>query len=176
MIQVHGSESVKHFHGSSTSNIDATAASKKESQRYRDVDNACFSGMSEDELSASMVDLNDLSHHDRFKTQHQNPVQYLAHTIIEESCQQSKSGQRSISYVTSLEEDTSLFYPNNDAVGKQTAMRATESAMRGKEGNNLSSWLAVDSVPQIKQQPSCVISDSMVGAGLVRQSEATNGT
>ena len=147
---MHGSESVKHFHGSSTSNIEATVASKKESQRYRDIDNGCISGMSEDELSASMVGLNDLSYNDQFKPQNQNPVKYLAHTIIEESCQQSKSGQRSISYVTSQEEDTSLFYPNNDAVGKQTAMRATESAMRGREGDNLSSWLAVDSVPQIK--------------------------
>ena len=141
---------MKHFHGSSTSNIEATVASKKESQRYRDIDNGCISGMSEDELSASMVGLNDLSYNDQFKPQNQNPVKYLAHTIIEESCQQSKSGQRSISYVTSQEEDTSLFYPNNDAVGKQTAMRATESAMRGREGDNLSSWLAVDSVPQIK--------------------------
>ena len=147
---MHGSDSVKHFHGSSTSNIEATVASKKESQRYRDIDNGCISGMSEDELSASMVGLNDLSYNDQFKPQNQNPVKYLAHTIIEESCQQSKSGQRSISYVTSQEEDTSLFYPNNDAVGKQTAMRATESAMRGREGDNLSSWLAVDSVPQIK--------------------------
>ena len=58
MHQAHVSQSQKHFQGHSTSNIDTM--SRKESQRYRDVDNNCLSGASEDELTTSMVDLNDL--------------------------------------------------------------------------------------------------------------------
>lgn len=48
-----------------------------------------------------------------------------------------------------------------------TALRAAESALKDQEKSKLSSWFAVDSVPQIKQQPSEIITDSMMGAGLV---------
>ena len=49
--------------------------------------------------------------------------------------------------MTSEGDETSLYYPNNDALGMETAMRAAESALENNERSKLSSWLAVDSVP-----------------------------
>ena len=49
--------------------------------------------------------------------------------------------------MTSEGDETSLYYPNNEALGMETAMRAAESALNNNERSKLSSWLAVDSVP-----------------------------
>ena len=42
--------------------------------------------MSEDELTTSMVDLNDIGQTEKFRPHAQNLIEYLAHTIVEESC------------------------------------------------------------------------------------------